>query len=650
MPVARKAGKVTTFLLICFFAHVHNRFLVWTTTTTTAKQSTQSTANTGAAPTKKSRPEFQRPASAKTALISNGWIEQQRRSRMRTVWKDVLASLVEGRKPGEETTLWIQRQITNASGVAELEALHQIPVKWLQDVTFLDYSVDNRFSVRVYNLNEEFVFRCPKDPEAAQNWVMTLRSAKEDAMRKGGRAAPPPQNGVKPPPNHVESHHHQNEKKSGDTPRSQHAETPSSAATDNGSKMSIKEMRALAHGAGVNTHGMERSDLERIVTRIRAPRLEQPPAQKSPESDPRDIERKVAAQAEKDRRRRLPEAREASEAVEEAKRHRDQEDVASKEVERKRQEEEHQRVMAARVRAKQEALRKQHGEEERQRLARERQLREEEEMNRRIAEQKAVEQRRLQEEAVRRQQEEYRRQQETWQQQQTQEEQRRRMAEQQEAEQRRHQEEAYRRQWQQQQQQQQQQQPGAPPPQWQHHNQGPPPPQQQPGYGQQGRPQQHPQQNQGFYGQQQPQQGGKSPPQNTGNKYAEMAAQKDDNSSSQRIKHQILMFWALQPPHRQGLRRIEELITTIHQVFPPAFGVPGHEYFAKWKAVLPAEVDDDDKLEKRVKKLRFFLHPDKLPRDLTTDQSFVSRMLWDVTSDALEEHEKKREDLGWIHN
>ena len=109
------------------------------------------------------------------------------------------------------------------------------------------------------------------------------------------------------------------------------------------------------------------------------------------------------------------------------------------------------------------------------------------------------------------------------------------------------------------------------------------------------------------------------------------------------------MHWALQPPMRQGLRRIEELITSIHTVFPPAFGVPGHDYFKKWTPVAPPEVEDDDKLEKKVKKLRFFLHPDKLPKDLTSDQSFMCRMLWDITSDALEEHKKKKEDLNWIH-
>lgn len=85
---------------------------------------------------------------------------------------------------------------------------------------------------------------------------------------------------------------------------------------------------------------------------------------------------------------------------------------------------------------------------------------------------------------------------------------------------------------------------------------------------------------------------------------------------------------------RQGLRRIEDLITSVHTVFPPAFGVPGHEYFSKWTPIVLSDVSDDDKLEKKVKKLRFFLHPDKLPKDLSPDQSFMVRMLWDITSDA----------------
>ena len=607
----------------------------------TEKKDASSTAHS------KPRPEFQRPSNPKVALIANGWIEQQRRSKMRTVWKDVLASLVEGRKPGEETTLWIQRQITNANGKPELEALHQIPVKWLQEVTFLDYSVDNRFSLRVYNLDEDFVFRCPKDPGAAENWVMTLLSARDAAIRKKSDRKPK-----------REAHH--DEKKSADTPRpiAERARSPPAASTDppaarptprpapageprppaSSKKVSIKELRALAHGAGINTHGMERGELERVVAELAQqhqaaapPSKPQPPPPDHPAEPSPDPEAERRAQAEAERRRREEEALEA---------------------ERKRQEEERQRVLAARVHAQQEALRKQKEEEEHQRLMQERQKRDEEELHRRAAQQQAEQKRREQEAAARREQEEFRRRQEAWQQQQAEEE-RRRAAEQQ------RQQEAYQRHmhWQQQQQQSQTapSSGGAaapPPPQWQQPNQHAQPPPQYPfpGYGPQQQHQQPPPN--GFYGQHQQQQQQQQQQHHSAvnDKYAKMAAQEDDNTSIQRIKHAILIHWALQPPMRQSLRPIEDLVTSIHTVFPPAFGVPGHEYFQKWKGLGASDVDNDDKLEKKVKKLRFFLHPDKLPKDLNTDQSFMCRMLWDITSDALEEHKTKKEDLSWIHH
>jgi hypothetical protein len=107
----------------------------------------------------------------------------------------------------------------------------------------------------------------------------------------------------------------------------------------------------------------------------------------------------------------------------------------------------------------------------------------------------------------------------------------------------------------------------------------------------------------------------------------------------------------------QVLRPIEVLMTCIHTVFPPKFGVPGHAYFQKWTPITHEEVSlgpangngpDDDKLKKAIKKLRFFLHPDKLPHEFNTEQTFICKMLWDITSDAWEEHKKKEEDLGWI--
>jgi hypothetical protein len=138
-----------------------------------------------------------------------------------------------------------------------------------------------------------------------------------------------------------------------------------------------------------------------------------------------------------------------------------------------------------------------------------------------------------------------------------------------------------------------------------------------------------------------------------------MAHQTEDDSQMaiHAIKHGVLVDWALQPPMLQILRPIEVLITTIHKVFPPKFGVPGHAYFAKWTPITHAEVSlspamgnrvDDEKLKKAIKKLRFFLHPDKLPHEFNSEQLYICKMAWDITSDAFEEHKKKEEDLGWM--
>ena len=133
------------------------------------------------------------------------------------------------------------------------------------------------------------------------------------------------------------------------------------------------------------------------------------------------------------------------------------------------------------------------------------------------------------------------------------------------------------------------------------------------------------------------------------------AADGDGQAVISRIKHEILIQWALQPPHLQALRPIDVLVTTIHKVFPPALGVPGHDYFTKWKPLAPSEVQgetgtmDEERLKKAVRKIRFFLHPDKLPKDLNPEQAFMIKMLWDITSDAWEEFEKRKGDLDWIN-
>ena len=91
-------------------------------------------------------------------------------------------------------------------------------------------------------------------------------------------------------------------------------------------------------------------------------------------------------------------------------------------------------------------------------------------------------------------------------------------------------------------------------------------------------------------------------------------------------------------------------------MYPPAFGVAAHSYFEGWKLITPGDIGDPmtgsldpDKIKKAVRKLRFFLHPDKLPRDLTDDQAFTCKLLWDVTNDAFEDYKTSQETLDWIN-
>ena len=102
-----------------------------------------------------------------------------------------------------------------------------------------------------------------------------------------------------------------------------------------------------------------------------------------------------------------------------------------------------------------------------------------------------------------------------------------------------------------------------------------------------------------------------------------------------------MIAWALQPPAYQILRPIEVLLTTMHTVFPS-----DHKYFSTWTPI--TDVSQENQLKKAVRKIRFLLHSDKLPKDLTEEQLYVCKLLWDVTNDAWEQHIKSEEELDWI--
>jgi len=108
------------------------------------------------------------------------------------------------------------------------------------------------------------------------------------------------------------------------------------------------------------------------------------------------------------------------------------------------------------------------------------------------------------------------------------------------------------------------------------------------------------------------------------------------------VKKQILTSWALAPPQYMSLRPIDYLLGTVHQTFPPSFGIEQHDYFQKWK---PFSVDalssrQEAVLKRAVRKIKVFLHPDKLPKDFTEKQTLLCKILWDVTADAWEEFGK----------
>ncbi|CAJ1935743.1 unnamed protein product [Cylindrotheca closterium] len=655
------------------------------------------------------KPAFQRPKNKNSAVVANGWIEQQRRSKMRTVWKEVLASLVQGRRPGEETTLWIQREAVDpTTGKKELEALHQVPVKLLESVVYSEYTTDDRFSLKLYNSHEEFVFRCNNDPSAAMNWVTILQQFEMETKQNG--AMPPPtaptesvfpdfpeekkgpdvsERSSSPTPNRlairdlraichgagintVGMERANLERAAAEVqkrgtyfapPSAGHAAVPPippaaaaapvgastgsastarsasplppkssepSAPVSNGAtghKMSIKDLRAICHGAGISTVGMERGELERAAAEVQKrgtyfapppgavpPVAPRPGADAQPEDEAGKKEEIRQKQAAEDEARRRAAEEEHWRRHEEESRRR-----AAEDEHRRRAEEEHRRRAA---------------EEERRRRMAEQQARQAEDQRRRYMEQQAA-----------------------WQHQQQQEEQRRRLAEQQAAEHRRIHEENMRKQ-----QQWGGQQPQHHPQGWsqhhhphQHYQQHPQqqhwtPQQQQQWHQQQQRHQQYPQQHAPPRGPS-PQQ---HPPQES--KYAKMANQTDDDGQAAitKLKHDILIQWALQPPQLQMLRSVDVLLSTIQTVFPPALGVPAHDYFRKWKVVTRESVlsdvgiIDEEKVKKAVRKLRFFLHPDKLPKDLNKEQEFMVKMLWDITNDAWEEYEKSKADLDWV--
>lgn len=161
-------------------------------------------------------------------------------------------------------------------------------MKWIEDVTYLDFYGDYRFALKIYNVADEFQFRT-RDEESAQHWVATLKSAVDATLsgrkmqdsggvRTGGKSVGRDTNNTSRTAwgDFVPAGVEQGDKAlngtlpaSGSRAMSPNTNTeatnfPGSQSEDNShnsassrvkplQEMTIKELRALAHSVGIGT-------------------------------------------------------------------------------------------------------------------------------------------------------------------------------------------------------------------------------------------------------------------------------------------------------------------------------------------------------------------------------------------------------------
>jgi len=100
---------------------------------------------------------------------------------------------------------------------------------------------------------------------------------------------------------------------------------------------------------------------------------------------------------------------------------------------------------------------------------------------------------------------------------------------------------------------------------------------------------------------------------------------------------EAIQRWSHQPPNYKRANSLQRLLITVPRAFPPMnHKVEEHDYFSKWKTfdneAFSDLCDDDLKplLQRGARKAKFFLHPDKLPKDLTENQTILFKTMWDV--------------------
>lgn len=104
---------------------------------------------------------------------------------------------------------------------------------------------------------------------------------------------------------------------------------------------------------------------------------------------------------------------------------------------------------------------------------------------------------------------------------------------------------------------------------------------------------------------------------------------------------EVIQQWSRQAPSYKKLKPLETLLVDVPNLFPPTNTfVETHEYYFKWKEfsedAFSGESGDELKelLRRASRKSKLFLHPDKLPNDLTENQDVLFKAIWDVIQES----------------
>jgi len=94
--------------------------------------------------------------------------------------------------------------------------------------------------------------------------------------------------------------------------------------------------------------------------------------------------------------------------------------------------------------------------------------------------------------------------------------------------------------------------------------------------------------------------------------------------------------WAKQPPDFSTTKSIVELLGTLDNATVFALVDPHPHFETKFHPFSKQALQSGgyDVVKRAVRKMRFFLHPDRLPKDLNEPQALLCRTLWDVISEA----------------